>query len=38
MFWQKIGTISADCFMVAIGLAIATPFFLVMSLPFVGGL
>ncbi len=38
MFWQKIGTISADCLMVVLGLTIATPFFVVLSVPFLGGL
>ncbi len=37
MFWKRMGSISGDCLMVLVGLAIAAPFFLVLVSPFLGG-
>lgn len=38
MFWRKIGGISLDAFVILAGLTIATPFFLILASPFLGGL
>lgn len=38
MSWQTIGTYSIECLVILAGATIATPFFLVLAVPFVGGL
>ena len=38
MTWQTIGRISLECFVILAGATIATPFFLLLVLPFIGGL
>ena len=38
MFWSKVGVIAIDGLAILAGLAISTPFFLVLLTPFVGGL
>ncbi len=38
MSWQTIGNISIECLVILAGAMIATPFFLVLVLPFMVGL
>ncbi len=38
MIMRKMAVYGADCFAVAMGVLIATPFFLVMAAPFFAGL
>ena len=38
MFWSRVGVIAVDGLAILAGLAISTPFFLVLFSPFVGGL
>ena len=38
MFWPKVGVIAIDSLAILAGLAISTPFFLVLFTPFLGGL
>lgn len=35
MQWRKLGGWTIDCLAISVGIAIATPFFLVLSAPFV---
>ena len=37
MFWHKSATFALDCIAVAAGLAIATPFVLILTSPFIAG-
>jgi hypothetical protein len=37
MYWRKSATFALDCIAVAAGLAIATPFVLILISPFVAG-
>ena len=36
MFWKKIGIFMVDCLAILLGLAIAAPFFLALTMPFSG--
>lgn len=38
MTWQTIGKISIECLVILAGATIASPFFLLLALPFAGGL
>jgi hypothetical protein len=38
MFWPKVGVFAIDGLAILAGLAISTPFFLVLVTPFLGGL
>ena len=38
MSWQRFGLITADCLAILAGLAISTPFFLIVWSAFAGGL
>ncbi len=37
MFWRKITIYTLDCIAVVVGLAIATPFVLILTSPFIAG-
>ncbi len=37
MFWHKRATFALDCIAVAVGLAIAVPFVLILTSPFIVG-
>ncbi len=37
MYWRKSATFALDCIAVAAGLAIATPFVLILISPFIAG-